>query len=78
MGIAAGGRGVIVRGNRVGNPKEAGPGAIGIAVDPGSSHALTTVETVVLADALTRCRDNFFAGITGLAMDTCVDVASNN
>lgn len=83
VGIAVGGLGVVVQGNRIGNPKDAGP-SIGIAVDPGSSHVLvidnriTTVETGVLADALTRCRDNFFAGITGLLMDSCTDVGNNN
>jgi hypothetical protein len=82
VGIAVGGIGVVVEGNRVGNPDGAGP-SIGIAVDPGSTHVLvignriTTVTTGVLADTVTRCRDNFFGGV-GTPMDTCDDVANNN
>lgn len=80
VGIAVGGTGVVVQGNRVGNPPAAGP-SFGIEVDPGSADVLvidnriTTVETGIAGTA--KCRDNFFANVPTL-MDACADLGNNN
>jgi parallel beta helix pectate lyase-like protein len=84
VGIAVGGTGVVVQGNRIGNPPGAGP-SFGIVVDPGSADVLvidnriTTVGTGVDAPlGAARCRDNLFAASVTTPMDVCDSVANNN
>jgi hypothetical protein len=71
VGIAVGGRGVVVQGNRIGNPSLTP--SFGIVADPVPTsvdiliidNRITTVETGVNAiSAVARCRDNFFSGVT--------------
>ena len=83
VGIAVGGSGVVVQGNRIGNPSGAGP-SFGIVVDPGSADVLvidnriTTVGTGIDAPfGAARCRDNFFASV-GTLMDVCDSAGNNN